>query len=79
MPAGVLGEERLHAAEDGGRDLAVELLIDDGFQQRLEDALRGLHLQAARAGFDDDAGQLAVDAREVFAGGGVIEFLGHGK
>ena len=46
---GVLGEQRLHARGDGGRNFAVELLIDDRLQQRLEDALRGFLLQAACA------------------------------
>ena len=76
--AGVVGKQRLHATEDGRGDFAVELLIDDGLQQRLEDALRGFHLQAALAGLGDDARQLAVDARQVREGGGVVEFLGHG-
>jgi hypothetical protein len=76
---GVLGEQRLHASRDGGRDLAVELLVNDGLQQGVEDALRGLLLQIAGAGARDDAGEFAVNAGKMFAGGGVIEFLGHGQ
>ena len=71
---GVLREQRFHPAGDGGRNFSVELLINDGLQQRLEDALRGFLLHMAGAIAGDDARQVPVDAGEVFTGGSVIEF-----
>src|SRR5664280_3798601 len=73
----VLGKQRFYARGDDCGDLAVELLIDDRLQQRLEDALRGLLLQAAFAGSNDDPRQPAVGPRKMFQGGGVIEFSWH--
>ena len=49
--------QRLHAAENGLRGLAGELLVADSFDERLEGALRTIGLEAARTGAFDDSSQ----------------------
>src|ERR1019366_8749577 len=76
-PLGIFGEQRLHARGEGGRNGAVELLVDHRLQQRLEDALRGFLLQAAFTRANDDPRQPAIGPRKMFQGGGVVEFSWH--
>ena len=45
---GVLWKQRLDSAGNGRGDFAVELLVDDRFQQRLENTLRGFRLPGGK-------------------------------
>ena len=71
---GIAAEVLAHAAVDGGGGLAVQLLVDDRFEQRLEG--RGSRIEAQRegAGAIDELGELGVGGLEM--GDGLIGIEG---
>ena len=50
---------------DGGRGFAVQLLVEDGFEQRLEGRGRGIEAQREGAGAIDERGKLGVARAEM--------------
>ena len=73
----VLGKQRLDPPGNRCGHLAVQLLVDNRLQQSFKYALHSLGPQRERARLDDNARQLAIHARQVRKGFGVIEFLCH--
>ena len=61
-----------HAPVDGGRGLAVQLLIDDGLDQRLKGGLCAPYLHGEGAGTDDEFAQLRVSCGELLASEGKV-------
>ena len=57
---GIAAEVLAHAPMDGGRGLAVQLLVEDGLEQRLEGRRRGIEPQREGAGAVDERGQFGV-------------------
>ena len=57
---------------DGGGGFAVELLVDDGFKQRLEGRLRAGDAQGEGAGALDEAAEFGIGSGEVREGGGGV-------
>jgi hypothetical protein len=57
---------------DGGRGLAVELLVDDGLDQSLEGRLRAGDAQGERAGALDEAAEFGVGRGKLAEGGGGV-------
>jgi hypothetical protein len=55
---------------DGGGGFAVELLVDDGFKQRLEGRLRAGDAQGEGAGALDEAAEFGIGGGELADGGG---------
>ncbi len=57
---GIAAKILAHAAVDGGRGLAVQLLVEDRLEQRLEGRGRGIEAQGEGAGAIDERGELGV-------------------
>ncbi len=62
---GVAAEVLAHAAVNGGRGLAVQLLVEDRFEQRLEGRGRVVEAERERAGAIDERGEFGVAGAQV--------------
>ena len=70
---GVAAEEFAHAPMDGGRGFAVQLLVEDRFEQRLEGRRRRIEAQFEFADFVDESAQLWIGGSQMRDGFGRIE------
>jgi hypothetical protein len=60
------------AAEDGGGGAAVELLVDDGFEERFKGGVGGFEAEGEGAGAADEFAELGVRGGEGADGGGRV-------